>query len=34
VKIGPGHFEPPRGSLKWSLAIKGKDYEIWEASQP
>ncbi|ESW29377.1 hypothetical protein PHAVU_002G065700 [Phaseolus vulgaris] len=32
MKIGPGHFEPPSGSLKWSLAIEGKHYEIWEAS--
>jgi len=32
MKIGPGHFEPPSGSLIWSLAIEGKHYEIWEAS--
>ncbi|XP_061338783.1 alpha-amylase 3, chloroplastic-like isoform X2 [Gastrolobium bilobum] len=32
MKIGPGHFEPPSGSQKWSLAIEGRDYKIWEAS--
>ncbi|RDX58077.1 Alpha-amylase 3, chloroplastic, partial [Mucuna pruriens] len=32
MKIGPGHFEPPSGSHKWSLAIEGNDYKIWEAS--
>ncbi|KAG5050587.1 Alpha-amylase 3, chloroplastic [Glycine soja] len=32
MKIGPGHFEPPSDSQKWSLAIEGKDYKIWEAS--
>ncbi|TKY69722.1 Alpha-amylase 3 [Spatholobus suberectus] len=31
MKIGHGHFEPPSGSHKWSLAIEGKDYKIWEA---
>ncbi|XP_029127408.1 alpha-amylase 3, chloroplastic isoform X2 [Cajanus cajan] len=32
MKIGPGDFEPPSVSQKWSLAIEGKDYKIWEAS--
>ncbi|XP_027362029.1 alpha-amylase 3, chloroplastic-like [Abrus precatorius] len=32
MKIGPGYFEPPSGSRKWSLAIEGNDYMIWEAS--
>ncbi|KAJ7943526.1 Alpha-amylase [Quillaja saponaria] len=32
MKIGPGQFEPPTGSQRWSLAIEGKDYKIWEAS--
>ncbi|XP_057448311.1 alpha-amylase 3, chloroplastic-like isoform X2 [Lotus japonicus] len=31
MKIGPGHFEPPTGSHRWSLAIGGRDYKIWEA---
>ncbi|CAJ1931707.1 unnamed protein product [Sphenostylis stenocarpa] len=34
MKIGPGRFEPPSGSQKWSLAIEGKDYKIWEALLP
>ncbi|XP_004489999.1 alpha-amylase 3, chloroplastic isoform X2 [Cicer arietinum] len=32
MKIGPGHFEPSSTFHKWSLAIDGKDYKIWEAS--
>lgn len=32
MKIGPGHFEPPSGSQRWSLALEGRDYKIWEAS--
>ncbi|KAE9605500.1 hypothetical protein Lal_00025343 [Lupinus albus] len=32
MKMGPGHFKPPSGSQKWSLAIEGRDYKIWEAS--
>ncbi|MED6221799.1 Alpha-amylase A type-3 [Stylosanthes scabra] len=32
MKIGPGHFEPPSGSQKWSSALEGRDYKIWEAS--
>lgn len=32
MKIGPGHFEPPGGSHKWSLAVEGRGYKIWEAS--
>lgn len=32
MKIGPGHFEPPSGSQRWSSAIEGRDYKIWEAS--
>ncbi|KAK7307134.1 hypothetical protein VNO77_39937 [Canavalia gladiata] len=33
MKIGPGHFEPPSDSYKWSLAIEGNEYKIWEASE-
>ncbi|XP_054809607.1 alpha-amylase 3, chloroplastic isoform X2 [Prosopis cineraria] len=32
MKIGPGHFDPPNGSKRWSSAIEGRDYKIWEAS--
>ncbi|XP_028792557.1 alpha-amylase 3, chloroplastic isoform X2 [Neltuma alba] len=32
MKIGPGHFEPPNGSQRWSSALEGRDYKIWEAS--
>ncbi|RZB99474.1 alpha-amylase 3, chloroplastic isoform X1 [Glycine soja] len=32
MKIGPGHFEPPSGSQRWSSALEGRDYKIWEAS--
>ncbi|XP_022998113.1 alpha-amylase 3, chloroplastic-like [Cucurbita maxima] len=32
VKIGPGNFEPPRGSSGWSLVMEGKDYKVWEVS--
>ncbi|KAG9153000.1 hypothetical protein Leryth_021946 [Lithospermum erythrorhizon] len=32
MKIGPGHYEPPSEAKKWSLAIEGKDYKVWEAS--
>jgi len=32
MKIGPGQFEPPSGSQKWSSALEGRDYKIWEAS--
>ncbi|XP_054824755.1 alpha-amylase 3, chloroplastic-like [Prosopis cineraria] len=33
MKIGPGHFEPPKRSLGgWSLAGEGRDYKLWEAS--
>ncbi|KAM7487400.1 hypothetical protein LguiB_024884 [Lonicera macranthoides] len=32
VKIGPGYYEPPSGTQKWSLAIEGGDYKVWEAS--
>lgn len=32
MKIGPGHYEPESGPQKWSLAIEGKDYMVWEAS--
>ena len=32
VKIGPGYFEPPRGSSGWSLVMEGKDYKVWEVS--
>ncbi|CAN1187672.1 Alpha-amylase 3, chloroplastic [Linum perenne] len=31
MKIGPGRFEPPKGPRKWSLALEGRDYKIWEA---
>ncbi|XP_057777113.1 alpha-amylase 3, chloroplastic isoform X2 [Salvia miltiorrhiza] len=32
MKIGPGHYEPDRGSKNWSLATEGRDYKVWEAS--
>ncbi|KAI3714255.1 hypothetical protein L1987_72852 [Smallanthus sonchifolius] len=32
MKIGPGHYEPENGSQKWSLAVQGNDYKVWEAS--
>lgn len=32
MKIGPGHFEPPSDSQRWSTALEGRDYKIWEAS--
>ncbi|CAM8912765.1 unnamed protein product [Rhodiola kirilowii] len=32
VKLGPGHYEPPSGSQKWSLSIEGRDYKVWETS--
>lgn len=32
MKIGPGHFEPPNGSQRWSLATEGRDYKVWKAS--
>ncbi|KAD3642219.1 hypothetical protein R6Q59_004846 [Mikania micrantha] len=32
MKIGPGHYEPQSGSQKWSLAVQGNDYKVWEAS--
>ncbi|KAG8663226.1 alpha-amylase 3, chloroplastic isoform X2 [Manihot esculenta] len=32
MKIGPGHYEPQSGSRRWSLAIEGNDYKVWEAS--
>ncbi|XP_048318274.2 alpha-amylase 3, chloroplastic isoform X1 [Ziziphus jujuba] len=32
MKIGPGHYEPPSGSQKWSLVAEGTDYKVWELS--
>ncbi|CAH9123882.1 unnamed protein product [Cuscuta epithymum] len=32
VKIGPGYYEPPSGPQKWSVALEGSDYKVWEAS--
>ncbi|KAI4384241.1 hypothetical protein MLD38_002421 [Melastoma candidum] len=32
VKIGPGHFEPAVGHQRWSVAIEGNDYKVWQAS--
>ncbi|KAL2344509.1 hypothetical protein Fmac_005794 [Flemingia macrophylla] len=32
MKIGHGHFEPSSGSQRWSSALEGRDYKIWEAS--
>ncbi|KAG2702261.1 hypothetical protein I3760_06G081800 [Carya illinoinensis] len=32
VKIGPGHYEPPSEPQRWSLAVEGKDYKVWETS--
>lgn len=31
MKIGPGYYEPPSGPQKWSLAVEGKEYKVWEA---
>ncbi|XP_057543598.1 alpha-amylase 3, chloroplastic [Amaranthus tricolor] len=31
MKIGPGYYEPPSGPQKWSLAVDGKEYRVWEA---
>ncbi|XP_031402932.1 alpha-amylase 3, chloroplastic isoform X2 [Punica granatum] len=32
MKIGPGHYEPPSGPQRWSQALEGRDYKVWEAS--
>lgn len=32
IKIGPGHYEPSSGPMKWTLAAEGKEYKVWEAS--
>lgn len=32
MKIGPGYYEPPKGQQRWTLALEGKDYKIWETS--
>ncbi|MBA0711286.1 hypothetical protein Golax_010483 [Gossypium laxum] len=32
MKIGPGYYEPPSGPQRWSLALEGYDYKVWEAS--
>ncbi|XP_009758349.1 alpha-amylase 3, chloroplastic isoform X2 [Nicotiana tabacum] len=32
VKIGPGHYEPPSGDQRWSLAAEGNNYKVWESS--
>lgn len=32
MKIGPGHYEPPSGTQRWTLAVEGRDYKVWEAS--
>jgi len=32
MKIGPGYYEPPSGPQRWSLAVEGRDYKVWEAS--
>ncbi|KAL2904365.1 Alpha-amylase 3 chloroplastic [Bienertia sinuspersici] len=31
MKIGPGHYEPPNGAHKWSVAAEGQEYKVWEA---
>ncbi|XP_043724818.1 alpha-amylase 3, chloroplastic-like isoform X2 [Telopea speciosissima] len=31
MKIGPGHYEPPSGPQRWSLALQGNDYKVWES---
>lgn len=33
MKIGPGYFEPSKGDKKWSLAMEGRDYKVWELSK-
>ncbi|KAF3431413.1 hypothetical protein FNV43_RR26144 [Rhamnella rubrinervis] len=32
MKIGPGYYEPTSGSQRWSTAIEGRDYKVWESS--
>ncbi|KAK0573163.1 hypothetical protein LWI29_003824 [Acer saccharum] len=32
VKIGPGHYDPPSGTQRWSSVLEGKDYKVWESS--
>ncbi|KAK8484351.1 hypothetical protein V6N11_049625 [Hibiscus sabdariffa] len=33
MKIGPGYYEPPSdGPQRWSVALEGKDYKVWETS--
>ena len=32
MKIGPGFYEPASGPQRWSLAVEGNDYKVWEAS--
>lgn len=32
MKIGPGHYEPPSGTQRWTSAVEGRDYKVWEAS--
>ncbi|KAJ8760839.1 hypothetical protein K2173_021877 [Erythroxylum novogranatense] len=32
MKIGPGYYEPPSEPKKWSVALEGRDYKVWEAS--
>ncbi|GFS42073.1 alpha-amylase-like 3 [Actinidia rufa] len=32
MKIGPGYYEPASGPQRWSVAVEGKDYKVWEAS--
>ncbi|GMJ13462.1 ALPHA-AMYLASE-LIKE 3, alpha-amylase-like 3 [Hibiscus trionum] len=31
MKIGPGYYEPPNGRRRWSSALEGYDYKVWEA---
>jgi len=31
MKIGPGHYEPQSGPQRWSVAVEGNDYKVWEA---
>ncbi|XP_021299560.1 alpha-amylase 3, chloroplastic isoform X1 [Herrania umbratica] len=32
MKIGPGSYEPLSGSQRWSSAVEGNGYKVWELS--
>ncbi|KAF6155686.1 hypothetical protein GIB67_007123 [Kingdonia uniflora] len=33
MKIGPGHYDPPKTSKGWAVAYEGNDYKVWEVSE-